>query len=505
MPPPISRIHFVAVNLFAIIYALSPCASSQEVLTVKEAEFRSRWSGPLEDRTTTPQFFEPGGGLSEEEKSSLLDDEPSLTSGFASNVDRMAENLKRGLRFGPLDLSLGLATGWEYSSQNSGGAATDFANNNSFFAAPTLGVVYDREIGVWRIASRFGAGYRYFYNQEYTAAGSGLQRNPLSLTGGFIIGYTTSRLSIDLNSSASSGSGYDIITGTNNWQTSASTSLSIRYILTEQASIGAAGSISYSRSADTQSPAAEVAQPDSNNLTTSVSTFADYLVTPKTNTRLLVSAGQELQSFESGMTEGRQYIDTMLQLTYQLAPKFSVDAGGGGGYVSDKNIADSKYTGWRPVYTAGINYTPTEKTYFKATFGMQGADIRPNFSLAAGWNAREKTRLSLSLYQNQGFSSLAPNQYNITRGILGTVAQKLFKGIDLSLSGGYEQSDFASLTSDSLSSASDGPADYFLTSATISWRIREWLGWQNTFMLSTGQGNQNQIQTRISTSLNLTF
>jgi hypothetical protein len=31
-------------------------------------------------------------------------------------MDRMAENVKRGLRFGPLDFQLGLMTGWEYSS-----------------------------------------------------------------------------------------------------------------------------------------------------------------------------------------------------------------------------------------------------------------------------------------------------------------------------------------------------------------------------------------------------
>jgi hypothetical protein len=70
------------------------------------------------------------------------------------------------------------------------------------------------------------------------------------------------------------------------------------------------------------------------------------------------------------------------------------------GYVLDQNIPDPEYVGVRPVYTAGINYTPTEKTYFKAKFGMQGADVKPNFSLVAGWDAREKTRLSLSLYQN---------------------------------------------------------------------------------------------------------
>jgi hypothetical protein len=136
---------------------------------------------------------------------------------------------------------------------------------------------------------------------------------------------------------------------------------------------------------------------------------------------------------------------------------------------------------------------------------MQGADIRPNFSLVAGWNAREKTRLSLSIYQNQGFSSLSPDQYNITRGILGTVAQSLFKGVDVMVSGGYEQSEYESLTTEKLTGQIEGPADYWLANASLYWRIREYLSWQNTFTLSTGQGNNDQMQTRFNTSLNLTF
>jgi hypothetical protein len=478
-------------------------ASGEGVLTVKEAEYRSRWAGPQEDRSYSPQFFAPDGGLYDEE-ASIQEDSPDPISGFVRKVDTMANNLKRGLRFGPLDLSLGLTTGWEYSSQNSRGSSTRINDNNSFFAAPSIGVVYDREIGVWRVALRFGAGYRYYLNQDYTAAGTGIQRNPLSLTGGFIIGYTTSRLSVELNTSSSSGSGYDIVTGSNNWQTAISSSLSIRYILTDQVSIGSAGSISYTNQSYAQAALGETSQPDSNNLNTAVSAFADYLVTPKTNTRLVVSAGQALQTFEEGITNGRSYIDTMLQLTYQLAPKFSIDAGGGMGYVADRNIPDPEFVGWRPVYSAGITYTPTEKTFFKASFGMQGADIRPNLSLIAGWNAREKTRLSVSVYQNQGFSSLSPDQYNVTRGVLGTISQKLFKGIDLSISGGYEQSDYVALSNDQ-GGTTDGPNDYFLTRATVYWRIREWLGWQNSFMLTTGQGNNKNPQSRISSSLNLTF
>ena len=481
---------------------------AQTVLTVREAEFRSRWVGKQEDRAVPPQYFQPDGGLGEEGGEQVgepVADEESQTEGFSESMDRMAENLRRRLRFGPLDFQLGLATGWEYSNQNSVGGDTDFNDSNSFFAAPTAAVIYEREVGVWNVAAKYSAGYRYFFNQDYTAAGTGAQRNPLAMTAGIDIGYNTSRLAMNLNASASSGTGYDPVAGANNWQSTASAGLSVRYIIREEFSVGAAVSGTYSNTADAQVAEGETPQPNSNSLSTAASLFADYLVTPKTNIRFILSAGQDLQEFSGGITEGRRFFDAMLMLTYQLAPKLSVDAGGGVGYVLDQNIPDPEYTGVRPVYTAGINYTPTEKTYFKAKFGMQGADIRPNFSLVAGWDMREKTRLSLSVYQNQGFSSLSPDQYNITRGLLGTVAQQLFKGINVSLSAGYEQSEYVSLTSEKLPNPVEGPTSYWLANASLYWRIREWLAWQNTFQVSTGQANNEELQTRFDTSFNFNF
>jgi len=496
----------IAALLMAFLLLAPDEASAQTVLTVREAEFRTRWAGPQEDRIVPAQYFESNGGLEEEpEQAGETSLEEEQSQDLSESMDKMAENFKRRLRFGPLDFQLGLATGWEYSSQNSVGGDTDFNNSNSFFAAPTAAIVYEREVGVWNVSARYAAGYRYYFNQDYTSAGTGTQRNPLSMTGGIDVGYNTSRLAVNITASASSGTGYDVIAGANNWQTTASTGLSVRYIISEEFSVGGAASATYANTADAQVAEGEVAQPESNSLTTAVSLFADYLVTPKTNIRLILSAGQDLQDFNGGVTEGRRYFDSMLMITYQLAPKFSVDAGGGVGYVLDQDIPDPKYTGVRPVYSVGLNYTPTEKTYFKAKFGMQGADIEPNFSLVAGWDVREKTRLSLSVYQNQGFSSLSPDQYNITRGILGTVAQQLFKGINVSLSGGYEQSEYVGLSNENLPNPIEGPADYWLVNASLYWRIREWLAWQNTFTLSTGQANNEELQTRFDTSFNFNF
>jgi hypothetical protein len=491
--------------LALLVYLSLHHASAQTVLTVREAEFRSRWTGPQEDRADKPQYFEPDGGLTEKEAGESAPGQTLAT--LSENMDRLADNFRRRLHFGPLELSLGVNSGWEYSSQSSTGETSNSADRSSFFSSPTIAIRYEREIGPWSVAARFASGYTYYFNQDYTAAGQGGQRNPLSMTTGIDIGYNSTRLTLSLSASASTGSGYDIITGSNNWQTSASTSLSARYIITDSISTGAAASISYSKISDAQVATGQTAQPNSNTLNVGVSTFVDYLLTPKTNLRFILSAGEDLQTLQNGADEGRRFADSMLMVTYQIAPKFSVDAGGGVGYVADQDIANPESVGFRPVYNLGISYTPTEKTYFKTSYSFQGTDIRPNFSLVAGWNARQKTRLSLSVYQNQGFSNLSPDQYNVTRGALVTVSQTLIKGISLSLSGGYEQSQYVALSSTENTNATEGPPDYFLTSATISWRLREWASWQNTMMVTSGQGNSssNDLQTRFSTSLNLTF
>lgn len=478
---------------------------TQALLTVKEAEFRNRWTGQQEDREVMPQYFLSDGGLSEKKTTDESQDDSTSSKSWVDSIDAAARDIHSGMRFGPVDFSLGLNTGWQYSSQNSLGESNDSSSSTSLFAATSLGANYDREIGLWKVDLGYSVGYTYFFNPDYTAAGQDNQRNPLAMTGSLGVGYNTGRLSMNWNTSASSGNGYDIVTGTNNVQTNVSTSLSGQYTFSETVSAGSTVAVNYSKSADAQVPEGEAAQPESNSITSSASVFTDYLLSPKTNVRFVLSAGQDLQQLQFSGSQGRRYFDSMLQFSYQLAPKFSVSAGAGAGYVVDQDIADPAYAGLRPVYNLSVNYTPTEKTFFKLNFGMQGADIRPNFSLVGGWNAREKTRLTASIYQNQGFSSLSPDQYNITRGFLTTISQRLIKGFDLSLSGGWEQSLYVGLSQNTESAAIQGPADYFLTNASLNWRIREWLGWQNSCMVTTGQGNSNQLSTTISSSFNLTF
>ncbi|MEI8284375.1 MAG: hypothetical protein WCG52_05230, partial [bacterium] len=171
-------------------------ASAQTVLTVREAEFRSRWAGPQEDRAVTPQYFEPDGGLTEKEAG---ESPPGQTLAMLSeNMDQLADNFRRRLHFGPLEFSLGVNSGWEYSSQTSTGETANSAGRTSLFSSPTLAIRYEREIGLWSVAARFASGYTYYFNQDYTAAGQGAQRNPLSMTTGIDIGYNSTRLTLSL-------------------------------------------------------------------------------------------------------------------------------------------------------------------------------------------------------------------------------------------------------------------------------------------------------------------
>ena len=57
---------WTTVFLLALLLCAPEVSMAQTVLTVREAEFRSRWEGKQEDRAVPPQYFQPDGGLGEE-------------------------------------------------------------------------------------------------------------------------------------------------------------------------------------------------------------------------------------------------------------------------------------------------------------------------------------------------------------------------------------------------------------------------------------------------------
>ena len=52
------------VSFLVVLVLFTPDeTAAQTVLTVREAEFRSRWEGRLLDGAEPPQYFQPDGGL----------------------------------------------------------------------------------------------------------------------------------------------------------------------------------------------------------------------------------------------------------------------------------------------------------------------------------------------------------------------------------------------------------------------------------------------------------
>ena len=90
---------WIASVLLGLLFITPDEAIAQTVLTVREAEFRSRWEGRQEDRAVAQQYFETGGGLQDENGEQIGEPAPgeeSQPQGFSQSMDRMAETSSAG-------------------------------------------------------------------------------------------------------------------------------------------------------------------------------------------------------------------------------------------------------------------------------------------------------------------------------------------------------------------------------------------------------------------------
>lgn len=469
--------------------------------TVTQEVFRSRWVGPQFDRRQNPL----APGIIPEAQYTVGGEDPM------SAVGDVARALRRALTIGPLEINPAVAFGWEYSNRTDSGITTDGSDDNSFFVAPSVGVSYGRAIGPWTVSANYGAGLRYYLNPNYTAAGTGNQRNPFFQSGSLNIGHLGTRHNLELSANGSYSNGFEVTSGENLTQASINTRLKYDYILTQYVTTGALASYNTSiYTGDTNSTN------DSNLGSASVETFASYLLTGKTQLRLSVSAGQDSQRLrndpqpQNDQTVYRRYVQTQLGTIYQPTEKITLEGSLGARYVQDPNIQNPEYTGLLPVYSLSASYTPTEKTSIRISTSLQGADIRPSFRLDIGWQPRVNTGLSLSVYQNQGFSTFVSEQVQVSRGIVGTLNQRIFSRIDLTLSGGWQQTENLSLSETGVAASESGEdTGYAFASFSARWQIRDWVYWQATYWTSNGSQYQNQNnnepETRITVSFNLTF
>ena len=458
--------------------ALTPLTvRAQTVSTVRELEFRSRWSNyhadqPSLERTTTrvnPETGEAETGIA-----------PVLRSFF---------------RTGPIVLRASLTNGWEYS--NGRLSTTQMANRSesSFFTAPAVLAAYDRDHGPWAVSFRYSAGYLRYLDRNY-APGGGSASGGLSQTAGLAVERKGSRLTFRTNASASSGSGFDI---ERNGQTERKTlggQVSADYSITEFTRAGA--SITGSR----QSYSAQSGNLDDTLAQWAALIFAESILTGKTSARLEFGAGQSSQMVGTNTTRDSSYYQGVLRLNYQPTAKFTFTPALGFGVIEQSGRVRDSQNGFRALYSLAIDYVPTEKTGVRLFMGLEGASTKPELSLAINWHPRENTRFGLSIYQHTGFSSFLDISERTTRGALFTGQQRLFSKLNLGLGAGWEQEESTD------ASAAD-PDPYYFFATTLGWEINSWLIWQAQYRYSSGRGGSfngsNLTESRASTSFQLTF
>jgi len=464
--------------------------------TVTQEVFRSRWVGPQADlipRQTTVWT----GSTAEEPKIEEL--------GVTPIVD--LTHPLRGLFIGPVALHPSLALGWEYSDTSYNGQATTTSDKSSFFVAPGLVLDYERDIGPWSIDLIYSGGVRYYLNPNYTAAGTGSQRNPISQSGSLRISHLGVRDQLDLKVGGSYGTGLNVETGGNLTQASINGSLAYSYVLTEFADCGFNGSASTSLNSDSQN--------GSNTGDGSLGSFNgdayfDWVCTGKTRLRLSTGAGDSIQALQGSGNVSRTYLQELATVTYKPTGKLSFDIGGGVSYVQDPGVSSSAYSGIRAIYKFGAIYEMTEKTSIVADFSLDGTDIKPDFRLAIQWQPTVTTRLSLSAYQSQGFSLTTSSQIQVSRGVVGTITQQLFSKIDLSFSAGWQQTENVNLSTEQANNGNDQTNSYGFVAANAQWRMNRWAAWQVSIWASSGNStsqssSSNTPETRATLSLNLTL
>lgn len=471
----------IAFGLLAVASPVLAQVTTNVQGTVSQEAFRSRWVGPqADDLVSRAQGLDPG----------LMEAE-----------SQFEEWLREGLYVGPVRVSPGVAFGWEYSDQQNGGTATDPSDNSSLFIAPTLALLYDREIGPWSVRAAYGGGYRYYFNPDYTAGGGGGQRNPLSQSASLAIGHLGARHSANLLASGSYGIGEDVNTGDNFIQTNLNIGGNWQYVLTAFSNVGlqAAYGVSINDGAGGGTQNSDITSYN-------FGSYVDWLTTGKLRLRWNVGAGGASQDIEGSGDVQRRFLQSLISANYVVTEKLVVDVGLGLAYLEDQGINAPKFVGTRAVYNVSVSYEPTEKTAIQANIGLEGADIRPDAGLSIFWNPRVNTRLSLSVYQNQNFSLTSSQVVQVNRGFTAGVTQRIFSKVDLSLSGGYQETENVSLSND-VSNGAD--QSYGFGSLSIRWGLNKWSSFQSSLWMSTGPTNagssDNSPETRATVSFNLTF
>ena len=123
-----------------------------------------------------------------------------------------------------------------------------------------------------------------------------------------------------------------------------------------------------------------------------------------------------------------------------------------------------------------------------------------------------KTQFSLGISQTEQFANSLSGEYVVTKGVSGTVTQKLFSSVNLAFTGGYATQNFVNLSSENIPGQSSNqlPSSYYYGSLSLYWRIEEWVNFVNSLTVNSGQqqaasGGGNHPQYLYSIGLNFSL
>ena len=467
-------------TLWPVALGLTPVfshAQTQTVSTVRELEFRSRWSNYNADQAQAERA------------------NPGVNPGTGEAETGIVPLLRSIFRTGPIVLRGSLTNGWEYSNAQRSTVQTGQRSTSSFFTAPAVLAAYEREIGPWAVAFRYSAGYLRYLDQDYAPDGGGIAGG-LSQTAGLSFARKGNRLAFRTTASASSGSGFDI---ERNQQTDRKTiggEMAADYSITEFTRAGA------SLTSTHQTYTGTAGSLDDTLTQWAATLFAESILTGKTGLRFELGAGQDSQISSGITTRDRSYYQSLLRLNYQPTGKLTFTPAIGFGVTKQTGQVRSSQDGFRALYSLAIDYVPTEKTSIRLFAGLEGAAAKPELSLSINWHPRENTLFNLSIYQQTGFSTFLDTEERTRRGALLTGQQRLFSRFKLGLAAGWEQEE-------ATSSTLPDPDPYYFFATNLGWEINSWLIWQAQYRYSMGRSfssaGSTAAESRASTSFQLTF
>ncbi len=305
-----------------VLAAGASSARAQNVGTVRDNEFRSRWADYQVDRPQQNQGDTASEAAANSAGTTSTNKEQAgLLAAFGRSFDDL-------LRNGPLQVRANVASGWEFSDEDTLRVIKPNGTDNSFFGAPALGVFYNQELGPVTVSARYSVGYVYYFDHDYIASteNSGI----LSQTAGLDLDLDGKRTNFTSHASGSYGNGNDIESGEERNLLALGEDLNGTYQLTEFTQLGATGSVGYQRYTGGTVP-------DTDSTTDSGSVYGDYVITGKTRLRAEFDAGQQLQDTtgSNAPTSDRYFYQGVVSANYAPAPKLTFDAGLGYGFQSD--------------------------------------------------------------------------------------------------------------------------------------------------------------------------